>query len=236
MKDKYLTLTKYILTLILLILIIRLAIINVNSSSTQTLSNTIKNSFALEPDTPKNIDDPPFYTPPLPQNEVAIKQVIENGEEIPIKFIYNNPDWERPAYKDYWHSKFGRWSYVPNRIHYAMHRIFSTYATASVYYDFIHNLGIAEESNEFNNYEYTSSPSPFDFLQVVVMNTLIEKVVAYEKQIVIIGKPQRTGLQAIIIPNEKINPNENTDNILIQLVSPDGYEIDYTTETLVRPN
>lgn len=116
-----------------------------------------------------------------------------------------------------------------------MHRIFSTYATASRYYDFIHDLGIAAESSDFNKYEYTSSPSPLDFLQVVVMNTLIERVITYENQIVIMGKPQRTGLQAIIIPTAKINPIENTDNILIQLVTPDGYEIDYTTEMLAHP-
>jgi hypothetical protein len=236
MKDKYLALTKYILILILSILLIRFAIIKMNSSNTQTLSNSIKNSFALEPDTPTNIDDPPSYSPPLPQNEVAVEQVIEKGEEIPIKFIYNDPKWKRPAYKEYWHSKYGRWSYVPTRLHYAMHRIFSTYATASRYYDFVHDLGIAYESDDFNDYEYTPPPSPFEYLEIVVMNTLIEKVITYDNQIVIIGKPQRTGLQAIIIPTEKINPIENADNILIQLVTPDGYEIDYTTEMLLYPN
>ena len=233
MKEKYFALAISILTIILLILIIRFVIININSSSTQTLSNKTSNSFALEPDAPTNIDDPPFYSVPFPQNEETIQQVIEKGEEIPIHFIYNDPDRKRPAYKDYWHSEYGRWSYVPHRIHYAMHRIFSTYATASIFYDFIHDLGIAEESNNFINYESTS---PFDFLQVVVMNTLIEKIITYENQIVIIGTPQRTGLQAIIIPTSKIHPIENTNNILIQLVTPDGYEIDYTTETLVQPD
>ena len=140
--------------------------------------------------------------------------------------IYNNPDWERPAYKSYWHSEYGRWSYVPNRIHYALHRVFSTYATASIYYDFIHDLGIAEESEHFNKYEFTS---PFDYLQIVVMNTSIEKVITYENQIVIVGKPQRTGLQAIVIPNHDIKPIGNSNIILIQLATPDGYEIDYTT-------
>lgn len=233
MKYNYSTLAIYILTPILLILIIRLVLINIDFSNIQTLSN-IKNSFALEPDTPIDIADPPFYLTPIPENEVPIRQVLEKGEEIPIEFIYNDPDWVRPAYKEYWHSKSGRWSYVPNRIHYALHRIFSTYATASIYYDFIHDLGIVDESSDFSKYEYTSSP--FDFLQVVVMNTLIEKVVTYENQIVIIGKPQRTGLQAIVIPTAKINPIENTYNILIQLVTPDGYEIDYTTETLAHSN
>lgn len=232
MKHKY-SLVICILALVLLTLIIRLGIIGFkNSSNVHTLSNDTINNWKLEPETPINIDDPPFYSTPLPLNEVAIQQVIEQGEEIPIKFIYNNPNWERPAYKDYWHSKYGRWSYIPNRIHYAMHRVFSTYETASVYYDFEHDLGIAEEVTDFMKYESTS---PFEYLQVVVMNTLIEKVITYENQIVIVGKPQRTGLQAIIIPTKEIQPVKNSKNILIQLVTPDGYEIDYTTIMLARP-
>lgn len=228
------SLTQFILTLILSILLIRLEIIYLkNNSSVHTSANVINSGFTIEPQTPINIDDPPHYSTPLPENEISIQEVLEQGKEIPINFIYNNPDWKRPAYKDYWHSKYGRWSYVPNRIHYAMHRVFSTYATASIYYDFEHDLGIAEEVNDFIKYE---SASPFDYLQIVVMNTLIEKVMTYENQIIIVGKPQRTGLQALIVPTELIQPIENTNNILIQLVTPDGYEIDYTTEVLARPD
>ncbi len=231
MKANY-SLTLLILTLILLILIVRLEMIYLNSPiSVLTTSKPINNGFALEPQTPINIDDPPFYSTPLPPNEVPIQEVIEQGEDIPVEFIYNNPNWERQAYKEYWHSKYGRWSYVPNRIHYAMHRIFSTYVTASIYYDFVHDLGIAEEVNDFVHYQSTT---PYDHIQIVVMNTLVDKIMTFENQIVIIGKPQRTGLQALIIPTKLIQPIENNDDLLIQLVTPDGYEIDHTTEVLAR--
>ena len=212
----------YILTLILFILVLHLAIVN----KVLIIPTSNNSGFALEPKAPTNISDTSFDLLPLPDNEVPINQVLEKGKNLSFKFIYNNPDWERPAYKNYWHSEYGRWSYVPNRIHYALHRVFSTYATASIYYDFIHDLGIAEESEHFNKYEFTS---PFDYLQIVVMNTSIEKVITYENQIVIVGEPQRTGLQAIVIPNHDIKPIGNSNIILIQLVTPDGYEIDYTS-------
>lgn len=225
MKNSFSSLTIYILTLILLIIMIRLVIHNPAFSIIPTSTR----GFLIEPETPIDIDDTSSKSLPLPNNELSIKQVLENGKELSFIFIYNNPDWVRPVYKKYWHSEYGRWSYVPNRIHYAMHKVFSTYATASVYYDFIHDLGIADESKHFRKYETTS---PYDYLHIVVMNTLIEKVFTYENQIVIIGKPQRTGLQAIIIPTRNINPIKESNNILIQLVTPDGYEIDYTTQML----
>ena len=103
--------------------------------------------WKIEPETPRNIDDPPFGELTSPTKTVSVNEVIQSGTEIPLQFAYNNPEWKRQAYKSYWHSSIGRWSYVPNRIHYAMHRFFVTYPTASVFYDFIHDLGIAEESN-----------------------------------------------------------------------------------------
>jgi hypothetical protein len=226
MKNKLSSSIIYLLTLILLILLLRLSFIKNASSIIPTYINSI---FSLELMNTTNMEDSSFI-PPIPQNEVPIEQVLENGNEISFIFIYNNPDWQRPIYKNYWENV--RWSALPNRIHYAMHRVFSTYATASIYYDFIHDLGIAEESKQFIKYESTS---PYDYLHIVVMNTLIERVITYRNQIVIVGKPERTGLQAIIIPSNSINPTEGSNNILIQLVTPDGYEVDYTTEILASP-
>lgn len=214
-----------IITTILLLLIIqcsisRFQLIHVDSSY-QALEH-------IEPEEPINLSDPPFFTVSLPENEFPIKTVINSGSEIPVYFIYNNPSWKRQSYKKYWHSSYFRWSYVPNRIHYAMHRIFATYPTASVYYDFKHNLGIAEETLYFKKY-VTSSTSPFTYLEVVIMNTSIHKIYTYENQVVIIGKPQRSGLQAIVIPANKIKPAGDNKEILIQLATLGGDEIDYTT-------
>lgn len=206
MRNKKILFCVTIPAIILLSLIIAYSI---SRFQLTTVSNTSRNSENTEPITPVNIDDPPFSALTLPENEVPIKTVMSRGKEIPVDFIYNNPNWQRQAYKDYWHSSYSRWSYVPNRIHYAMHKVFATYPTASIYYDFRHNLGIAEEILDFRQY-ITSSMSPYKYLEVVIMNTSIEKIYTYENQVVIVGKPQRYGLQAIIIPVDEIKPIKNS--------------------------
>lgn len=73
MKNNY-SLTIFILTLILSILLIRLEILYLkNNSSVQTSAKIINSGFAIEPQTPVNIDDPPHYSTPLPKNEVSIQ-------------------------------------------------------------------------------------------------------------------------------------------------------------------
>jgi hypothetical protein len=41
----------------------------------------------------------------MPSKTVPIDEVIAKGQEIPLDFIYNDPNWKRKAYKEYWHSK-----------------------------------------------------------------------------------------------------------------------------------
>lgn len=216
--------THILLIFILLILLFQFPISQFQSS---TVVNPIQELENLEPNKPMNLDDPPFFTLPFPENEVPITTVINYGNELPVEFIYSDPNWKRQSYKEYWHSSYFRWSYVPNRIHYAMHRIFATYPTASVDYDFSHNLGISEETLYFRDYA-SSAKSPYEFLEVVVMNTSIEKIYSFENQVVVIGKPQRQGLRAIIIPTKRIKPVGTSQEILIQLATSEGDEIDYT--------
>lgn len=153
---------------------------------------------------------------------------MENGKEIPLQFAYNNPDWQRQMYKEYWHSSYGRWSYIPNRIHYAMHRIFVTYPTASVFYDFTHNLGIWDENDDFQIMSSTSTP--FENMVLVVMQTKVDKIVTLGNQVVVIGRPSLNGLQVLLIPTQDLNPYDPKESILFQLVTPEGDEIDYTND------
>lgn len=80
--------------------------------------------------------------------------------------------------------------------------MFTTYTTASVNYDFVHNLGIAKES-----YQFPVLDEPFAFIRTVVMKLKVLKIVTYENQVVIIAQPQRYGLQIYYIPIKEINPN-----------------------------
>lgn len=236
-----------ILLIILIILFLRLTLLNVRNCIKETFSQDIDNTLMhrlknLEPLEPANIDDPPFYyrstyvgpfPEVMPSKIYSIKEIFSSGSEIQKQFIYNDLEWKRPAYKEYWHSTVsgGRWSYVPEKIHFAMHRIFSTYPTASISYDFAHDLGIWDEYLSFDKYY---SESPYEFIEVVVMQTDIQKIISYRNQVLIVGKPQLTGLQAVIIPTKDINGIDNDNNLLIQLVTPEGDIIDYTTINLVK--
>jgi len=68
---------------------------------------------------------------------------MEKGTKIPFDVIKNIPDYKRPVYEKHWHSTVGRWSYIPTRIHYALHRLFTNYDIGlSNWFDFEGNLGI----------------------------------------------------------------------------------------------
>lgn len=118
---------------------------------------------------------------------------------------------------------------APDRIHYAMHRIFVTYPTASVFYDFIHDLGIAEESNQFQ----IPTRSPYENIVLVIMQTKVEKIVTLGNQVVVVGKQALTGLQVLLIPVKDLKPYNTNESILFQLVTDGGDEIDYDSESYV---
>lgn len=213
------------------VLIIILSISSLKVSNEKIPANTNYNAKYVEPDVAVNLDDPPFYQAPMPETILPIEEILDKGVEIPILYVYNDLTWIRQAYKYYWHSSYQRWSYVPNRIHYAMHRLFATYVTASVYYDFTHNLGIADEATGFKQY---SSASPYDHIELAIMQSEVKSIYTYGNQIVVVASPQRTGLQVIPIPLEYIKPLNDDKNLLIQLVTSCGEEIDYFLIGLVK--
>ena len=186
--------------------------------------------WKLEPETPQDLDDPPYGGLPGPTKILPADTVAGEGREIALRYAYKNPDWKRQAYKSYWHSSYGRWSYVPNRIHTAMHRIFVTYPTASAFYDFIHDLGIAEESGEFQ----ISTPNPHENIVLVVMQTKTEKIFTLGNQVVVWGRPSPTGLEVFLIPVRDLKPDDPKEAILFQLVTNEGDEMDRTNEISVR--
>lgn len=200
-----------------------------NSVEYNTLRERLK---MLEPEKAENIDDPPFYNEPLPSKVIPISEVINKGKEITIEFIYNDPDWKRQAYKSYWHSTVagGRWSYVPTRIHFAMHRLFAIPPTGSSKFSYINSLGIAEQVEKFDY----SGFSIYKDIETIIMQSDVKKIYTYGNQIVLLSLPMRTGLQVVSIPIDKIEPFNPNENILIQLSTFDAGEIDFTTATLIK--
>lgn len=133
----------------------------------------------LEPDFPKDIADPPFFQSPFPLKVKPAQEINKNGRKLTYNVLLYKPDWERPAYKAYWHSSVSwRWSYVPNRLHYAQHRLFSAPTAAlSNYYDFVLNLGLHEELMNVQAQPQDSDRERFiGQIMVVVMQAKIEKL------------------------------------------------------------
>jgi hypothetical protein len=185
----------------------------------------------LEPEEPKDIADPPFGQRALPSKLKPPQEIIRDGNNLPHKVLLDKPDWQRPAYKSYWHSvSSGRWSYVPNRIHYAMHRLFSAPTAAlSNYYDFVHNLGLDEELANIQAQPQNADRERFiGQIIVVVMQAKIEKVITRGNQVVIVARPQRNGIQALTVNKTDMKLDDPNETILLQLVTPEGDEIDYS--------
>ncbi len=225
MKSRILPLRKNYVLLCLMLLVAMLIVLIVIRGVSGVIAVSSVNGWRIEPPTPQDIDDLPFHEPPLPSQVLPVSEVLEKGKELPLQFAYNDLSWKRQAYKSYWHSSTGRWSYVPNLLHFTMHRLFVTYPTASIFYDFIHELGIAEESDSFT----MPSESPFENIVMVVMQTKVEKIVTLGNQVVVVGKPSLTGLQTLLIPVKELKPYDTSESILFELVTSEGDEFDTAT-------
>jgi len=184
----------------------------------------------LEPDKAVDavdIEDPPWRELPFPANQYPITEVISEGTMIPFQVILDKPDYRRPAYKTDWHSSVGRWSYVPTRIHYALHRLFTSYDLGlSGWYDFEGNLGISVPMFQRDDLD----------LYIVAFQTEIENVYTKGNQIVVVGKPKRNGVQVITIKVHDIKPNSEKETLLVQLTTKDGDEIDYSLIEYLPPD
>lgn len=220
--------TIFVLGLAVLILLLNLVpkINVVTEVKNYTIDDLLQRLHRLEPEKPEDMKDLLGFEEHLPSAAKPVTEVINSGKEISLNLVYSDSGWERLAYKSYWHSAVsgGRWSLVPTRISYALHRIFTSYATASVYYDFIHDLGIDEESKSFR----IRTDGPFEKIIIVVMQSDVKKILTQGNQVVLVAEPKRTGLQVLSIDLANIHPAEPKDWVVFQLVTPDGYEIDYS--------
>lgn len=194
-------------------------------------TNNIKNPYEVDPDNLRDIPSTPIPNIILPKKILTTKEIMNKGKEIKLNFAYNDPNWVRPAYRTYWHPSVsgGRWSNVPKIVNYALHDIFTVYPTASIYYDFIHDLGIDEESNYFIDNDVIFKET----IILVLMNSNIIKLLTYGNQVLVIVEPSRTGLQVLKVSDMQINPIDKNSPIMFQLVTPDGYELDYNLINLL---
>lgn len=201
-----------------------------NEELKEMIENLRQRMSELEPPMPVNIADPPWEEPTFPTKVKPISEIIHKGAKIPFDVIVNKPDYERLAYEKHWHSSVGggRWSYVPNRIHYALHRLFTQYDIGlSSWYDFEQNIGFSIPMFQNEN--------ALD-LYIVAFKTEVTDVYTSGNQVVVVGNPIRKGVQVITITTLDINPSDKAENLLVQLSTQQGHEIDYSTISYVSPD
>ncbi|SFJ82970.1 hypothetical protein SAMN02799624_06164 [Paenibacillus sp. UNC496MF] len=181
----------------------------------------------LEPPIARDIQSP-FVQRPFPSKVKSTVEVMQRGYQLPFRVPLNDPQWQRPLYNEQWHSTYsgGRWAYMPLRLFYAQHRLFTTSLVGlSNLYDFFQNLGFKDIDVEQNG---ATQEKRINEVVVVVMQARIERVVTQGNQVVIVARPQRTGVQAITINKTNMKLDNQNEAILFQLVTPDGDEIDYS--------
>ncbi|RFB09448.1 hypothetical protein DZB84_24400 [Bacillus sp. HNG] len=188
----------------------------------------------LEPPEPTTILDSPFPFETgtevhFPTDVIPISEVKTQGTKIPFKIIKSEPNYVRPIYEEHWHSTYwgGRWSYVPSRVHYALHRIFPFYA-----------IGIAAELNFQGDmgisFPTTTNETDLD-LYIVVFQTSITDVYTKGNQVVVVGTPKRTGVEVLSIRTADIHPS-NKDKLLLVQLATNGAELDYALISYQPPD
>jgi hypothetical protein len=179
----------------------------------------------LEPPEPVNIIELPFEAEvekQYPSEAFPISQVMDKGTKIPFNEIKNIPDYKKPVYEKLWHSTYGggRWSYIPARIYYALHRLFTNYDIGlSNWYNFEHDLGLSIPMFQ--------DEKALD-LYIVVFQTAVTKVYTKGNQVIIVGNPKRTGVIVITFKTGDVHPANKKELLLVQLATPSGHEIDYS--------
>jgi hypothetical protein len=188
----------------------------------EELEKRLKN---LEPPEPIQLKQLPWEAEVekhYPSQTVPIFEVIDKGKKIPFDRIKNIAEYTRPVYEEHWHSTYwgGRWSYVPMRIHYALHRLFTSY-----------DIGISGELNFKQNvgvdFPMFQNETALD-LYIVVFQTAVSDVYTEGNQVVVVGNPKRNGVEVITIKTGDIHPADKKELLLVQLATPSGNEIDYS--------
>ncbi|QHW33825.1 hypothetical protein GZH47_25520 [Paenibacillus rhizovicinus] len=143
----------------------------------QTKEETNLEKRIMSPETPIDIFDASVSPRPFPSKRVSPQEIIRAGQKLPYKVLLTKPDWVRPVYKSDWHSTVsgGRWSYVPTRLKFAQHRLFTAPAAAlSNLYDFLHDTGLFDEPFEILEGKGISQKERLNQVLIVVMQASVE--------------------------------------------------------------
>lgn len=170
------------------------------------------------------------FTPPPPISASKLSKVVRNGEEVLFRILYNEPLYLRPIFDPGWKSTFYRgWLDIPVKNMEARHKIFAFSIGGSANYDIVGSLGYSPKSPPF---------APLDNhhnINFLIFGFNVRNVKTFEDQVALIGEPNQAGAQIVsILQDDLLSQGVNTKDLLFQLSTPEGYEIDFIRNNVIR--
>ncbi|MQL52517.1 hypothetical protein GFC01_09635 [Desulfofundulus thermobenzoicus] len=149
--------------------------------------------------------------------EVPIKEVLSRGKTIKFTLKAENKDWIRPTYSKAWDDPLFKERFPDPSVlvEAAMHRLFELPAGTSLSFPFYVSIGLDGAISE--------ADLPADYIGFLIVNSRINGIMTLNKQVAITAEPARSGYQIIWINRTELP----RDKMLVSLVTPDGYEVDY---------
>ncbi|HEX9060372.1 MAG TPA: hypothetical protein VF941_09345 [Clostridia bacterium] len=144
----------------------------------------------------------------------SIHAILKSGHKIPFHTNFKGSMYKWPLYSPSWKENYKRsWCYVPKQIEYNLHRLLIIPQSKEKQQDFFGMLGFHEK------YEHIKS-NQYGFM---IYRFNVSGAIAYKNQVLFIGTPSRTGAQIVSIDRNSI---DGYTEYIIQLVTPDNFEID----------
>lgn len=184
---------------------------------------------SILPDENKVMYDNPYrlYGDEMPSYETyPLTEAIDMGKSIDFSVLFNDSNYMRPMYDSRWRDFYFRlWSFLPYKVSDAHHRLFIFPLGASSNFDF------TGEQGGFLNVSIDAHRSK----NLLVYNFDVKSIKLHENQVTLVGEPKRTGAQVIsIVQDDLLDEDTNEKDLLFQLSTPDGYEIDYIAGDVIK--
>ena len=182
----------------------------------------------LEPSKPKTIYDYEL----MPDKNIStfkgevfpISLVQKNGNKVSFVTVYKDLNWQRPSYYPTWHSSSWRWSYVPLHMAYQQHIFYSYQGGLSWWYDLSSYLALPDGTGVPSPIHENAFTIKYPYVvRLIVFNFNITSIKYYKNQILVSGEPLRKGLTIVDFDTRNFLNSKK----LLQLATPDGYELDY---------
>lgn len=173
--------------------------------------------------------------PPSSFKTYVLTEVLKHGIKIKYKKPVDDPYYLRPLYDPSWKGFYFRgWLYLPRKNIEARHKLFVFPFGGSAIFDFTGSLGLENFTGNADK-EKNTSVDYHKNINFIIYGFNLKEARLYENQLVLAGEPLRKGVQIVsIVQDDLLSEKLNTKDLLIQLSTPKGFEIDNIYGSVIR--